>query len=237
MKSKHIIILFASLLVAALAWSFAVPAASGASGESECIPQEAWTETIEHEEVSHEEAIFDHWQRYSWTGGPWESTEAPPFPDERWQANVEGDPHGVGVEGAYFRSHGNSGKGDWFYLEAVEKTITVIDHEAWTETIEHDAVTCDEEEPVIDECVDPETGEDLCVHEEPETEEPETEEPEGPEGPETPTVNEPLEDDQVVEVMTHSTPSKVVKTYVYESGAITRSVKRYKAAELNEEGM
>lgn len=61
----------------------------------------------------------DGWQRYSWTGGPHESDDPPAFPSEDWQANVAGDPHGIGVEGAYFVSHGNSGNGDWFYLELV----------------------------------------------------------------------------------------------------------------------
>ena len=74
-----------------------------------------------------EEEVFDHWQRYSWTGGPqWQGSDEgfpPPFPDEGWQPNVEGDPHDRGVEGAYFMSHGNSGNGDWFYLEAVTKIV------------------------------------------------------------------------------------------------------------------
>ncbi|NYE19254.1 LPXTG cell wall anchor domain-containing protein [Microbacterium immunditiarum] len=69
--------------------------------------------------------VFDHWQRYSWTGEPQTEDQAPVWPDPGWQPNVEGDPHGVGVEGAYYRSHGDSGNGDWFYLEAVNRTETV----------------------------------------------------------------------------------------------------------------
>jgi hypothetical protein len=106
-----------------------------------CITTPGWTEEIMHDAIFHEEEIFDHWQRYSWTGGPWESDEAPPFPSDNWQPNVQGDPHGIGVEGAYFVSHGGSGNGDWFYLEAVTKTVTVVDEEAWTEYIEHPPVT------------------------------------------------------------------------------------------------
>jgi hypothetical protein len=60
-----------------------------------------------------------HWQRYSWTGGPHEEDDPPDFPSDDWQANVEGDPHNIGVAGPYFRSHGGSGNGDWFYLEWV----------------------------------------------------------------------------------------------------------------------
>lgn len=62
-----------------------------------------------------------HFQRYSWTGGPHEENDPPTEvpPDPNWQANVAGDPHGIGQEGPYFRSHGNAGKGDWFYLKWV----------------------------------------------------------------------------------------------------------------------
>lgn len=63
------------------------------------------------------------WQRYSWTGGPHDEDDAPAFPSADWQANTASDPHGIGVAGAYYRSNGNSGKGDWFYLEA---TVTVV---------------------------------------------------------------------------------------------------------------
>lgn len=60
------------------------------------------------------------WQRYSWTGGPHEPDSPPVFPSDNWQANVKGDPHGIGQEGAYYRSNANSGKGDWFYLDWIE---------------------------------------------------------------------------------------------------------------------
>lgn len=113
------------------------------------------------DKAAYDEQVFDYWQRYSWNG-PWESnTVAPPFPDERWQPNVKGDPHGVGVEGAYFRSNGNSGNGDWFYLEAVEKTVhheaethkefryerevPPVTHVEYKFAFDHEAVTCDDE--------------------------------------------------------------------------------------------
>ena len=96
----------------------------------------------------------EYLQRYSYNA-PWESnTTSPPFPSDDWQANVKGDPHGVGTPGAYFRSNGNSGNGDWFYLELVP---------AVTETIEHPAVTCppstpEEPEPPVDPNTLAETG-------------------------------------------------------------------------------
>lgn len=142
---------------------------------TECVPRAAWTETIQHPAKTHtktvtvtdreayDEEVFVGWIRYSWTGGPHTEDAAPAEvpPSENWQENVHGDPHGVGKAGPYFRSNGNSGNGDWFYLLAVtktvhhpavthEKTVTVTDKEGWTETIEHEAVTCGTS---VDECL------------------------------------------------------------------------------------
>ncbi|KQS97316.1 hypothetical protein [Cellulomonas sp. Leaf395] len=87
------------------------------------------------------------YQRYSWIGGPWESDEAPEFGDgSNWQANVQGDPHNVGQAGAYFRSHGNSGNGDWFYLEEIE--IPPCDIEV-TPTATWTPPTCDEDGELV----------------------------------------------------------------------------------------
>jgi len=143
------IILIAAVVGAALLMMRIPATGAVASTEEPCVPSEAWTETIEHPAVMGEEEVFAHWQRYSWTGGPHEPDTAPAFPGPDWQPNVQGDPHGVGVEGAYYRSNGNSGKGDWFYLEAVTEIVPVVIEEAWTETIEHPAVVCEEptEEP------------------------------------------------------------------------------------------
>jgi hypothetical protein len=85
-----------------LACMVTVTAGFTGGGADECVP------------------IADHFQRYSWTGGPIPDDPAPAFPDANWQPNVEGDPHGIGHAGAYFVSHGASGGGDWFYLELVE---------------------------------------------------------------------------------------------------------------------
>lgn len=115
-----------------------------------------------------------YWQRYSYNGR-WDSnTEAPVFPGPNWQKNVKGDPHDIGVEGPYFRSHGNHGKGDWFYLDYVDgethtykeykfsRTTPAITHEEYKFSFTHEAVTCEEPEtpvcgdedyvPVGDEC-------------------------------------------------------------------------------------
>ncbi len=94
--------------------------------------REAYDETVT-DRAAYDETVFDHWQRYSWTGGP--VTSAPAFPGAGWQANVQGDPHGIGVEGAYKKG---LGKGSWFYLKAVTK---VVHHPAVTHTEHRLAVT------------------------------------------------------------------------------------------------
>lgn len=127
-KSKFVPFMLALLIVVATIIFISTNTAN--ASEDECVPQDAWSETV-----------FDHWQRYSWTGG--DSETAPAFPGEGWQANVQGDPHARGVEGAYSVARGNSGNSDWFYLESVETTV------------EHKAVTCDEETPVEEEPTDP----------------------------------------------------------------------------------
>jgi hypothetical protein len=108
------------------------------------VDVEAYDEQVLVEEA-YDEVVFDYWQRYSLVGGSWPEGATPSFPNPgepfRWQANVKGDPHGVGVEGAYDVSNGSSGNSDWFYLEAVEK---VIHHEAVYETVHHEAVTHEE---------------------------------------------------------------------------------------------
>lgn len=152
-------LLIAIGLIAALVFAYVLFFQDDAKADEHvptCVPSPAIPAvpgTPEIPAVTHEEQVFDYWQRYSFNG-PWESnTTAPPFPDSRWQANVKGDPHGVGVEGAYFRSNGNSGNGDWFYLESVEKTVVVVDQElipATPGTPEVPAVVCPEtptEEP------------------------------------------------------------------------------------------
>lgn len=131
---------------------------------TDCVPSDAvaaYTETIPatYKDVVVTEAYDEEvspagWQRYSWTGGPLEDGVVPEFPSDSWQANTASDPHGVGVEGAYEVSHGQSGKADWFYLEAV--AAVVVHHDAVTESvvdvpeqiIEHEAipaVVCGEE--------------------------------------------------------------------------------------------
>lgn len=129
------------------------------------VDQPAHDETVVVSEAYDETVSEAGWQRYSWTGGPHAEDDAPGFPSPDWQPNVKGDPHGVGAAGAYYRSNGNSGNGDWFYLEAVP--AVVVHHDEVTEVVHHDA-----------------TYKDVEVDCEDDTDEPD---------PETPPVDEPTE--------------------------------------------
>lgn len=140
-----------------------------------CVPRDAYTETIEHPAVTHEETITvvdeeaytevieatpDLWWNWSPNDTQGAQDYEPAFPvDERgtWQG-----PHANGgpMQDTYgtFQTSEN-GNSNWFHREqgvaeqviehpAVthEETIVVTDVEAWTEVIEHPAIVCDEEE-------------------------------------------------------------------------------------------
>jgi hypothetical protein len=117
-----------------------------ASAADECVPSQASTDTTGWVAVSPGDGwrlvdtrtVQTGWQRYSWVGGPRAGDDPPAFPGGNWQANVAGDPQGIGVEGAYYVSHGGSGNGDWFYLESVDVT-------QYKFAFDHPAVTCETE--------------------------------------------------------------------------------------------
>lgn len=164
-----------TLTLTAFAVAALVLSPASASAAPACDPAPAWTETVsaaydETVEVTpaydetvvvtpaYDETVAEAYvQRYSWTGGPHVATDPPAFPSADWQANVKGDPHNVGQPGAYYRSHGNSGNGDWFYLDYVDAVIVhhdevveVVNHPAVTDVIHHPAVTIDHPEVVCD---------------------------------------------------------------------------------------
>lgn len=146
MKRVMGVFLFLSLIAASIV-GFSIPASATLDTDSDkcydtVLVKDAWDETVKD---AYDETVKEAWdevveeayiQRYSWTGGPHESDDPPVFPNDHWQANVEGDPHGYGHQGAYFVSNGNSGKGDWFYLDFIDAVY--LHHDA--EIKHHDAV-------------------------------------------------------------------------------------------------
>jgi len=158
-KNKRITSAIAALALV-IVGSFAVPAmATDEDTGGQCVPSDARTETrTVIDQPASDQIVVDvaeHWQRYSWTGGPHTSDDAPAFPSSDWQPNVQGDPHNIGVVGAYYRSNGNSGNGDWFYLEWIEAVTRTVEHPAITheETIAHPAIVCPSAEVVVEEDV------------------------------------------------------------------------------------
>lgn len=154
------------------------------------VDEEAWTEIIEHPAVTHEETVPGAWWNFSpnHQQGPFEGP--PSFPtDERgeWQGpHKEGGPSQE-LTGTFQQGNGH---GSWFHREE-PTVVTVIDEEAWTETIEHPAVTheepgdCDDPtdpptdeptDPPTDDPTDPPTDEPTTPTDEPTPDEP-TDEP------------------------------------------------------------
>jgi len=163
---KRLLITILTLLAVSLGL-FSITIAP-ATATDDCAPKDAWTETTgwvaespgpgwyQVDKRTTEVLVEEGWQRYSWNG-PWESnTQPPPFPDPRWQPNVKGDPHNVGVEGPYFRSHGGSGKGDWFYLERVKVYDYLTEYRF---AFDHPAVECPPDQPEQPEPLVQETSE------------------------------------------------------------------------------
>lgn len=132
-----------------------LPGASAASDEQPCVPAAAWTETIEHPAITHEVTVPgtpDLWWNWS-PNKQQEPFEGPPdFPvDARgtWQGPHENGGPEQGTYGTFNTSNGENGRASWFHREkgTPETTITVVDKEAWTETIEHPAVVCETTPP------------------------------------------------------------------------------------------
>ena len=147
------------IVLAVAAGLIIVGAPTAAHATEQCIPQEAYTETIEHpaegdELVANPGYIpaSEHSEvrgiiKYTWTGGP--TSEAPPFPGAGW--NNAGVTNDSKVTPGYV--HKGNGKGSWFYF--VENVVTVqvpaVGDEfipnpayvpAWTEEVEHEGVSC-----------------------------------------------------------------------------------------------
>jgi hypothetical protein len=186
-----------------------------------CVPQDAWTETIEHEAVTHEETIAGSPSQW-WNFAPNEPKQfdgTPEFPmDERgtWIGpHTEGGP---GQDEVGLFQNGN-GHGSWFYRTAgtPDQVIIVVDEEAWIEVIEHPAVVCDEEPPVDEPCTyDPNKaypGRRPCH------------------GGGDDSV------DPVVETETRYESDKTVKVHKHESGKVTIEPVEYYSADIKEEGL
>ena len=152
--------LVAALVAAACLVAAPVAASATDTSTPECVPSPAWDEQVlvtpavpAVEEESHLE-----YQRYSWTGGPIDEAPTEVPPSENWQPNTtnyEGAGHGTDPVGEPFqRDNPGKGNADWFYWTAT-KVIDVPGADAIPavyETVHHEAVTCDDPDPVTNSC-------------------------------------------------------------------------------------
>lgn len=146
--------------------------------EEPCVPSEAWTEIIEHPEVTHEETVVVQegqdavWANFQPNNHKEPFVGPPSYPsDSRGSWNVHNQIPGghEGPDGVYAKGNPDKG-GNWFYrqaaVEEVTETVTVVDVEAWTETIEHPEVICETptdptcppnepQRPTVDPCDEP----------------------------------------------------------------------------------
>ena len=121
-----------------------------ASGDEPCVPQAAYTETINHPAVTHtvhHEATPSLWWNWSPNDNKGPQDFEPAFPvDARgtWQGpHVNGGPE-QGRYGTFNASNEGHGNSSWFHREpGVDANDEVVtDQAAYVETINHPAVTC-----------------------------------------------------------------------------------------------
>ena len=187
---KYIILVPGAVFLLIAAGMAGTTSSASAVGDRcyQAVVDAAWTETVEHEAVTHDETVTvidepawtetipgteDSWidqQWHVWPGGPIPNSDPDPSPtDASWQP-VPADPNGPHAfelhtpNVPYDVSSGESGLASWFLWTATfvpgtpehviehpavthDETTTVVDEEAWTETVEHPAVTHQERVP------------------------------------------------------------------------------------------
>jgi LPXTG-motif cell wall-anchored protein len=150
-------------------------ASTAAADPDACVPQPAYTETIEHPAVTHveevtvtdsaawtetvvdraayDERVLDHVQHYSLAEGSWKYQFNPGFPDTgdpegkiRWQENAEQEPHTQG-QGQPATWVDVEGKGLHYTGEPGHSNWFYLE-EIFT-TVNHDAVTHTVDHPAV----------------------------------------------------------------------------------------
>lgn len=180
-ESKRVIVGLVVLIMIVSVMILTSRSTAKADEQEPCVPRDAWVETIEHPEVSHFEdrVVVDEpawvetvpaqaavWANFSPNDNRAPFNGPPTWPtDARGTWSIRGDLPGghVGPDGVYQQG---SGHGSWFYRKAAVaetiinhpavthiESVKIVDVEARTETIYHDAVTCS-----------PETGEVTPVY-------------------------------------------------------------------------
>jgi hypothetical protein len=206
-------IFLALLVIVLIAITFRMAGPANATGDDEpCVPRDAWTEVIEHPAVTetiHHDAVPSLWWNWSPNKdqGPFDGPpDFPVDPRGTWQGPHEEGGPSQDQFGTFQQGNGN---GSWFHREPgvdAYDEVRVITP-AWTETVEHPAVTCPETEtptPTPTETPSPTTPTPTTPTPTVPTETPTTptETPTTPESPETPDSPEAPDDN------TPATPDK-----------------------------
>jgi len=156
-----------ALAVAAALVAAPLTAASATPPPNDCVPQDAWTETISHPAVGEPTIVDDNpdyvpgtdaiWAVFSPNKdqGPFEGPPTWPTDDRgTWQLKDHIPGGHEGEDGGYQKGNGH---GDWFYRQAAvpaqgEATIEVKNPDyvaPHDEVIEHPPVVCEPDEPVV----------------------------------------------------------------------------------------
>jgi len=152
------------------------------NADEPCVPQDAWTETIQHPAVTHSETVtvvdqaaYDEvvpavaalWANFAPKDQQATFIGPPTWPEDlRGEWSIHYNDEGPSQDESGVFSIGDPDKGgNWFYRQpetaeqiihrpAVTHTETVVvtDQASWTETIEHPAVTCEPETGTTDVC-------------------------------------------------------------------------------------
>lgn len=155
-KTRLAVLAIILTVIAALIGVGSMTSANATGNDEPCVPSEAWTEVIEHPEVSHvvyhpavthEETVIDQeavpavWANFA--PNDTKATFVGPalWPnDERgtWIVHNQLPPGHEGPDGVYAKGDPAKG-GNWFYrqaaVEEVSHVIVVVDQEAWDEVV------------------------------------------------------------------------------------------------------
>lgn len=152
-STRRVATFLAALGVLVLSSGVALMTSATSANAADCVPQAAFTETINHPAVTHVvhhdavAAVPEKWFNFAPTDpGKFDGTPSwPTDPLGKWEA-VPGHANGGPGDG-FGIIHQGQGGGSWFYRQAgVEGKDafdeTVVDTAASVETINHPAVTC-----------------------------------------------------------------------------------------------
>lgn len=150
-KLRILVVAVILAVIASIIGTVTMTSANAQGNEEPCVPSEAWTETIEHPEVSHvvhheavthvvhhdavthEETVVDQeatpevWANFSPDRQQGPFTGPPSFPEDArgtWHVHDKIPGGHEGADGVYQRDNPGSGRADWFYRHNPTDAVT-----------------------------------------------------------------------------------------------------------------